>query len=115
MVELFTDKLDTIAGQVLHKLDNIEAMLQSKALQIVMNLSDEDTMLVKSVLEPSPILEDDCSGTAELDIIRCTLQDPEPEREESPVKQVACDAVNFEAGSPTCLYFEMDKDDDKSE
>lgn len=47
----FRDRLDEFAEKVWRRLDRIEATLKSKAVQILMDLSDGETLLVKQALE----------------------------------------------------------------
>jgi len=90
-------------------------MLKSKALQIVMDLSEDDTMLVWQALNPTalPSLAENPDEMCAAVVGNATLQAQEPEQEESPNKRLAAsDAIQeTEAVSPKCLYFELDKYD----
>ena len=96
-------RLDEFAEKIWRRLDRIEVMLKSKAVQIVMDLSDSETLLAKQALE-TDVMEADTDN----------MNKYEPEEEKSPIKITDSAATNESTVAPTCLYFDLATDDTMS-
>ena len=112
---LLSDRTDAFADTILLRLDRIEAMLKSKAIQIVMDLSDKETLLVKQALEKDAALESGpCAAGNAVEPIDIP-QKYEPECEDSPLKPPSDATEAMELVGLTCLHFDLAKDDTAAE